>query len=48
VLRIHNVADGINAVRMVLPRYWFGATKCAAGIWAVRNYRREWNENSQT
>ena len=48
VLKIHNVADGINAVRMVLPRCWFDATKCAAGIRALRNYRREWNENAQS
>jgi len=48
VLKIHNVADGINAVRMVLPRCWFDAAKCAAGIRALRNYRREWNESAQT
>lgn len=44
----HSVADGINAVRMVIPRAWFDAEKCAAGIKALRNYRREWNENAQT
>ena len=48
VIRQHNVADGINAVRMVLPRCWFDAAKCALGIRALRNYRREWNENAQT
>jgi phage terminase large subunit len=48
VLGQHNVADGINAVRMALPRCWFDAARCALGIRALRNYRREWNENAQT
>jgi phage terminase large subunit len=48
VLGQHNVADGINAVRMALPRCWFDAAKCALGIRALRNYRREWNESAQT
>jgi phage terminase large subunit len=47
-VRGHSVADGINAVRMVLPRAWFDAAKCALGIKALRNYRREWNEAAQT
>jgi phage terminase large subunit len=42
------LADGINAVRMVLPRCWFDAYRCAAGIRALRNYRREWHEAGQT
>jgi hypothetical protein len=48
IVNRHNVADGINAVRMVLPRAWFDAERCAIGIRALRNYRREWNENAQT
>ena len=36
--------DGINAVRMILPRCWFDAEKCARGISALQNYRRSWNE----
>jgi hypothetical protein len=48
VVRQHSVADGINAVRMVLPRCWFDAAKCALGIRALRNYRREWHEQAQT
>ena len=47
VLKQSGVADGINAVRMVLPRCWFDAEKCAKGIHALRNYRREWNEGAQ-
>ena len=48
VVRQHSVADGINAVRLVLPRAWFDAEKCAKGIHALRHYRREWNESAQT
>ena len=48
VIRSHSVADGINAVRMILPRCWFDATRCAKGLHALRHYRREWNESAQT
>lgn len=48
IVRAHSVADGINAVRMVLPKAWFDAEKCARGINALRHYRREWNEAGQT
>ena len=48
IVRQHNIADGIQAVRAVLPRCWFDAERCALGIKALRNYRREWNENAQT
>jgi hypothetical protein len=47
VLASSSVADGINAVRMVLPLAWFDAERCAAGIKALRHYRREWNEGAQ-
>lgn len=48
IVRQHNVADGIQAVRTILPLCWFDAERCAVGIRALRNYRREWNENAQT
>jgi len=48
VLSAASVADGINAVRMILPSCWFDAEKCALGIRALRHYRREWNEAAQT
>lgn len=47
VIRAHSVADGINAVRMILPRAWFDAERCAKGLHALRHYRREWNEAAQ-
>lgn len=40
--------DGINAVRMMLPRCFFDADKCARGISALQNYRRQWNEALRT
>jgi phage terminase large subunit len=47
--RLHNqvageVEEGIHAVRMLLPRCWFDATKCKAGIEALRHYRRDYNQ----
>jgi hypothetical protein len=42
------VADGIQAVRDILPRCWFDAEKCGPGIEALRSYRREYDENLHT
>jgi hypothetical protein len=47
--RIHSsaageVEEGIHAVRMLLPRCWFDATKCKAGIEALMHYRRDYNQ----
>ncbi len=42
------VADGINAVRLMLPRCWFDQTRCARGIEALKQYRREWDGKRQT
>lgn len=44
VVRKLSVEDGINAVRRVLPRCWFDRDKCAEGIKALRQYRREWDD----
>lgn len=41
------VADGIQAVRMLLPTCWFDAGKCKEGIEALRMYRREWDDKRQ-
>ncbi len=38
------VYDGINAVRMTLPRMWFDKTKCAEGLKAVKFYHKEWDD----
>jgi len=36
--------DGINAARVILPRCWFDAERCARGIEALRQYRRVWDD----
>ena len=37
------VEEGINAAKLVLPRCWFDAKKCEAGLEALRHYRRDYN-----
>lgn len=39
------VQDGIEAVRNLIPRCWFDAEKCADGIRALKNYRKDWDEH---
>jgi hypothetical protein len=41
------VADGIQAVRMLLPTAYFDKAKCKDGIEALRMYRREYDEKRQ-
>jgi hypothetical protein len=41
-----SIADGIQAVRRMLPRCWFDH-KTKPGLDALRNYRREYNEKQQ-
>ncbi len=43
----HRVEDGINGVRVMLPRCWFDKDKCARGIDALKLYRSEWDEKLQ-
>ena len=38
------VEEGIHAARMLLPRCWFDAKKCKAGLEALMHYRRDYNE----
>jgi phage terminase large subunit len=40
----HRIEDGINAVRVFLPRCWFDAKKCARGLDALRLYRADYDE----
>lgn len=48
VPRTPSVANDINEVRKVLPTVVFDKEKCAAGIDALRSYRREWDEKLKT
>ena len=43
-----SVEDGINAVRSILPRCWFDASRCARGIEALRQYRTDFDATTQT
>jgi phage terminase large subunit len=43
-VQMHQVLDGVNAVRMILDRCWFDKTKCARGIEALRSYRRDYDD----
>jgi len=40
--------DSINAVRLILPRCWFDAERCKAGLEALRLYRRDYDERLKT
>ncbi len=44
VCRQQRVEDGINAVRVFLPKCWFDAIKCQRGIEALKLYRSEYND----
>lgn len=37
------LADGINAVRMLLPKCWFDSERCEQGIEALQNYKWYYN-----
>ncbi len=43
-----SVADGIQAVRTLLPRVWFDAEACAKGLEALRHYARDWDERARS
>jgi len=54
-LGLHNVIvapmlgieDGIQQVRSMLDRCWFDADKCERAVDALRQYRRDWDENGK-
>jgi phage terminase large subunit len=43
----HRVEDGINAVRMLLPRCWFDKERCERGIDALRLYRADYDAKGE-
>lgn len=47
VLPRTSLDDGIQAVRLLLPRCWFDEAKCSAGLDALRQYQREWDDKRQ-
>ena len=44
VLPSARIEDGIDAVRNLLPRCWFDAGRCARGLEALRQYRRDYDD----
>lgn len=44
VVPAQSVDDGINAVRLMIPRCWFDAENCKAGLEALKQYRTEFDE----
>jgi phage terminase large subunit len=47
VAAMHRVEDGINAVRVMLPKCWFDKRKCDRGIEALKLYRAEYDSTLQ-
>lgn len=39
-----DVADGITAAQLLLPRCWFDEAHCTHGLTALRHYRRTYNQ----
>ncbi len=48
VLPRQTIQDGINAVRVSLPKCWFHKTNTQRGVECLRSYHKEWNEKLQT
>ena len=44
---LHRIEDGINAVRMLIPRCWFDQAKCARGLDALKLYRAHYDATLQ-
>jgi phage terminase large subunit len=44
---LHRIEDGINAVRMLIPRCWFDQAKCARGLDALKLYRADYDDKLQ-
>lgn len=41
------VADGINAARLMLAKSWFDKDKCKNGITSLKNYERVWDAKNK-
>jgi phage terminase large subunit len=48
IVPMMSVADGVNAVRTILPRCWFDEEKTSEGLEAMAQYRREWDDKKKT
>jgi phage terminase large subunit len=43
----YDVADSINAARLLLPKCWIDESKCVKGIEALKNYEREYDTKNK-
>jgi phage terminase large subunit len=43
----YDLADGINAGRLIIPRAWFDIDKCERGIAALKNYQKRWDPKNK-
>lgn len=41
------IEEGIEAVRGIIPRCWFDATRCEVGIEGLKQYHKEWDDDKQ-
>lgn len=48
IVPAQSVADGINAVRTILPLTWFDQTRCKKLISALQQYRRAYSDKRHT
>jgi len=48
VKRVTDKADGIQAVRQVLPKCWFDTIRCDRGIQTLKSYRKEYSQRLST
>lgn len=46
VVPAQSVEDGINAVRLLLPKCWFDLTKCKQGVESLKQYRSDFDEKN--
>lgn len=44
----HDVLDGIESCRNILPRCWFDKVKCKRGIEALKSYTKAWDDKSES
>jgi phage terminase large subunit len=44
---LHRIEDGINAVRVCIPKCWFDEQKCQRGLDALKLYRSDWDDMLQ-
>lgn len=47
VVEAQKIMDGINAVRLTLPRCWFDRDRCKKGIEALKQYRADYDDKTR-